>query len=152
MRRAHAAALAAARFLESRQHAEDYWCGGLTGDSTLECDYILLQMWLYPAAPDGAWSPPTMPRIRKAARAVLDAQRPDGGWSICEPGTSEINATARSYTMLKMTGMDTDDERMKKARALILKLGGLQACNSYTKINLSFFGLYPRRFCPAIPI
>ncbi len=93
-----------------------------------------------------------MPRIRKAARAVLDAQRPDGGWSICEPGTSEINATARSYTMLKMTGMDTDDERMKKARALILKLGGLQACNSYTKINLSFFGLYPRRFCPAIPI
>ena len=67
------------------------------------------------------------------------------------PGPSEINATVRAYAMLKMTGMDIEDPRMKKARELILKLGGIQACNSYTKINYSFFNLFPRKYCPTIP-
>jgi squalene-hopene/tetraprenyl-beta-curcumene cyclase len=146
-----AAALQAAAALQSKQYADGYWCGDLTADSTLQSDYILFQMWLHPAAPDGTWNPPTMPRIRKAARAILDAQRPDGGWNIYEPGPSEVNATVRAYTMLKMTGMDTGDPRMQAARALILRLGGLQACNSYTKINFSLFGLYPRKYCPTIP-
>ena len=137
--------------LASRQRAEGYWCGDLIGDSTLESDYILLQMWLHPPAPDGSWDPPTMPKIRKAVRAILDAQRDDGGWNNYEPGESEINATVRAYTMLKLTGMDVDDPRMKQARALILKLGGIQSCNSYTKINLSFFDLFPRKYCPTIP-
>ncbi len=148
---ASGSALLAAAHLESLQHADGYWVGDLTADSTLQSDYILLQMWLYPAAPDGSWNPPTMPRIRKAARAILDAQLPDGGWNIYEPGRSEINATVRAYTMLKMTGMGPDEPRMKKARALILRLGGLQACNSYTRINLSFFDLFPGKYSPTIP-
>ena len=148
---ARAAAVRAERALASRQHFDGYWCGDLTGDSTLQSDYILLQMWLYPASPDGIWNPPTMPKIRKVVRAILDAQRDDGGWNTYEPGQSEINATVRAYAMLKMTGMDVDDPCMKKARTLVLKLGGIQACNSYTKINYSFFDLFPRKYCPTIP-
>jgi squalene-hopene/tetraprenyl-beta-curcumene cyclase len=148
---ARGAAVRAERALASRQHSDGYWCGDLTGDSTLQSDYILLQMWLYPASPDGTWNPPTMPKIRKVVRAILDAQRDDGGWNTYEPGQSEINATVRAYAMLKMTGMDVDDPCMKKARALVLKLGGIQASNSYTKINYSFFDLFPRKYCPTIP-
>jgi squalene-hopene/tetraprenyl-beta-curcumene cyclase len=37
------------------------------------------------------------------------------------------------------------------ARDCILERGGLQAANSYVKINLSLFDLYPREHCPAIP-
>ena len=148
---ARAVAVLAADTLLSRQKAEGYWCGDLTADSTLQSDYILLQMWLYPAEQDGRWDPPTMPKIRKAARAIVDDQRPDGGWSIYQPGPSEINASVRAYAMLKMTGMDVEDPRMKKARSLILKLGGMQACNSYTKINYSFFDLFPHKYCPTIP-
>lgn len=144
-------ALRAALTLASKQYADGYWVGDLTADSTLQSDYILLQMWLYPPGKDGSWTPPTMPRVQKAARAILDAQRPDGGWSIYEPGPSEINATVRAYTMLKMTGMPVDDPRMRRARDLVLKLGGIQACNSYTKINYSFFDLFPRKYCPTIP-
>jgi squalene-hopene/tetraprenyl-beta-curcumene cyclase len=150
-RETEAAAFLAAQTLQSKQYAEGYWVGDLTADSTLQSDYILLQMWLYPAAPDGTWDPPTMPKIRKAARAIIDAQREDGGWNIYQPGPSEINATVRAYTMLKMTGMDIEGPRMKKARDIILKLGGIQACNSYTKINYSFFDLFPRKYCPTIP-
>ncbi len=148
---ARAAAHRTASTLFSQQHGDGYWVGNLTADSTLQSDYILLQMWLYPAAADGNWNPPTMPRIRKAVRAILDAQGPDGGWNIYEPGPSEINATVRAYAMLKMTGMSPDDPRMAKARALILKLGGIQECNSYTRINLGFFDLFPRKYCPTIP-
>lgn len=148
---AKAAAAQAARALIAKQLADGYWYGDLTADSTLQADYILLQMWLYPAEPDGSWNPPTMAKIRKAAHAILDAQKADGGWSIYEPGTAEINATVRSYTALKMVGMDTENSRMRKALAVVHKLGGIQACNSYTKINLSFFDLFPRKFCPTIP-
>jgi len=146
-----AAAAAVADALQSNQNPKGYWCGDLTADSTLQSDYILLQMWLYPPAQDGSWNPPTLPMIRKAARAILDAQLEDGGWNIYHPGPAEINATVRAYAMLKMTGMDPADARMRKARDLILKLGGLQACNSYTKINYSFFNLFPRKYCPTIP-
>jgi squalene-hopene/tetraprenyl-beta-curcumene cyclase len=148
---AETAALLAAHSLQSRQYPQGYWCGDLTADSTLQSDYILLQMWLYPAAQDGTWNPPTMPKIRKAVRAILDTQLPDGGWSIYRPGPSEINATVRAYAMLKMTGMNPADPRMQKAREVILKLGGMQECNSYTKINYSLFNLFPRKYCPTIP-
>ncbi|MDR1728987.1 MAG: squalene--hopene cyclase [Acidobacteriota bacterium] len=144
------AALAAAT-LQTKQREEGYWVADLTADSTLLSDYILLQIWLHPPDENGEWNPPTMPRIRKAVRSILDSQRPDGGWNTYEPGSSEINATVRAYAMLKMTGMDTDDPRMRAARNLILKMGGIQECNSYTKLNYSLFDLFPRRYCPTIP-
>jgi len=43
-------------------------------------------------------------------------------------------------------------EPLRKARERILALGGLQATNSYVKINLSLFGLYPRQFAPTVPV
>ncbi len=135
----------------TKQYADGYWYGDLTADSTLQSDYILLQMWLYPADAEGRWDPPTMPKIRKAARAILDAQRPDGGWGIYEPGPADINASVRAYTALKMVGMDMANPRMRQALAVVQKLGGIQACNSYTKINFSFFDLFPRKFSPTIP-
>ena len=148
---ARAVASRAARALVAKQYPDGYWNGDLTADATLQADYILLQMWLYPADAQGRWDPPTMPKIRKAARAILDAQKADGGWSIYEPGPSEINITVRAYTALKMVGMDMSNPRMRQALAVVQKLGGLQACNTYTKINLSLFDLFPRKFCPTIP-
>ena len=150
-REVQAVADLAAESLQSKQYGEGYWVADLTADSTLIADYILLQIWLYPPDENGEWNPPTMPRIRKAVRAILDSQRPDGGWNTYEPGPSEINATVRAYSMLKMAGVDIEDPRMSKARALILKMGGIQACNSYTKLNYSLFDLFPRRYCPTIP-
>src|SRR5579862_4356011 len=39
------------------QHKPGYWMGELTADTTLESDYILLQLWLHPPV-DGDWNPP----------------------------------------------------------------------------------------------
>jgi squalene-hopene/tetraprenyl-beta-curcumene cyclase len=141
----------AAQALLGLQAEPGFWCGELTADSTLESDYILLQMWLHPPESGQAWNPPSRRRIDKAAKAILDRQQPDGGWWIYPGGGADINATARAYTMLKMCGMDTDSEPMRKAREKVLELGGLQSCNSYTKINFSLFDLYPRKYVPSVP-
>jgi squalene-hopene/tetraprenyl-beta-curcumene cyclase len=40
---------------------------------------------------------------------------------------------------------------MTRLRDRILAMGGIQAANSYVKVNLSLFDLYPRQYCPSIP-
>lgn len=139
-----------AQALTSLQTDAGYWCAELTADSTLESDYVLLQLWLYPPE-DGVWNPPTKGRIEKACKSILERQLPDGGWWIYPQGPSEVNATVRAYTALKLGGHDPDSIPMRKALERALALGGLQACNSYTKINLSLFDLFPRKFAPSVP-
>lgn len=133
------------------QSDEGFWCGELTADSTLESDYILLQLWMHPPEENGTWNPPSRGRIDKAVKFILERQQPDGGWWIFPGGGSEVNATARAYTVLKIAGVDPSSEPMRKARERVLALGGLQACNSYTKLNFSLFGLYPRKYVPSVP-
>src|SRR5271157_4717883 len=138
--------------LARQQHPDGYWCGELTADSTLESDYILLQLWLHPASPDTpVWQPPSRERIDRACRFIMARQLADGGWNIFPGGAAEVNATVRAYTVLKIAGHDLESAPMARARQRILALGGLQACNSYTKINFSLFGLYPRKYVPSVP-
>jgi squalene-hopene/tetraprenyl-beta-curcumene cyclase len=132
------------------QHSDGYWWAFLTADSTLESDYILLQLWLHPPE-NGVWRPKTRPLIDKAVRAILRRQLPDGGFNIYAKGPADVSATVKAYFALKLAGVSVDDPRMVKARERILSLGGIEAANSYVKVNLSFFDLYPRELCPSIP-
>jgi squalene-hopene/tetraprenyl-beta-curcumene cyclase len=133
-----------------QQSPEGFWCGELTADTTLESDYILLQLWLH--QPQSAnWDPPSRQQIAKAARSILDRQLPDGGFNIYNGGPSDISATVKAYTALKLAGISPDSDPLRRARERILALGGLQAANSYVKINLSLFGLYPRKYVPSVP-
>jgi len=148
--RAQVALARSSQLLLSLQKPEGYWSGELTADSTLESDYVLLQLWLH--QPDSrGWNPTTRLRIDKACRAVLDRQLPDGGWNIYAGGPSEISASVKAYSALKIAGYQASHPAMQRACHTILKLGGVQAANSYTKINLSLFGLYPRRYVPSVP-
>ena len=140
----------AARALLDRQHPDGYWWADLTADSTLESDYILLQLWLYPPL-DGEWRPPTWTLVEKAAQAVLRRQLPDGGFSIYPHGPADVSASVKAYFALKLAGIAPEDSRMALLRERILDLGGVQAANSYVKINLSLFNLYPREYVPAVP-
>ncbi len=140
----------AAEHLFSLQAPDGYWCCELTADTTLESDYILLQLWLH--QPQGQeWNPPSQGRIERAARSILDRQLPDGGFNIYSGGPAEVSATVKAYCALKLAGYQADSEPLRRARERILALGGLQAANSYVKINLSLFGLYPRKHVPSVP-
>jgi squalene-hopene/tetraprenyl-beta-curcumene cyclase len=140
----------AAEHLLSLQHDDGYWCALLTADTTLESDYILLQLWMC-APVDGVWNPPNRAQINRAAERILSKQLPDGGFNIYVKGPSEISASVKAYFALKVAGIPVEDDRMTRLRDRIVALGGIQAANSYTKVNLSLFDLYPRDGTPSIP-
>ena len=140
----------AARYLAGLQARDGHWCAELTADTTLESDYILFQLWLYPPIA-GRWKPETRALVDKAVASILDRQLPDGGFNIYVQGPSEVSASVKAYFALKLAGVSVDDPRMSRLRDRILILGGIQAANSYVKVNLSLFDLYPRQYCPSIP-
>ena len=73
--------------------------------------------------------------------------------SISTPqGPSEISATVKAYTRAEAGRPRASTIRICSRRAnAFWRCGGLQAANSYVKINLSLFGLYPREHVPSIP-
>jgi squalene-hopene/tetraprenyl-beta-curcumene cyclase len=141
---------AATEYLLSKQSPEGYWIGELEADTSLESDYILLQLWLYPPKND-AWNPPTARLIKRAARYILSRQLPDGGWNIYQGGPANVSVSVKAYLALRLAGLDNNTPQLAQAKELILRLGGVGAANSYTKIYLSFFGLYDRAKTPSIP-
>src|SRR5215470_3414850 len=141
----------AAPALLAMQKPDGYWVGDLLADTTLESDYVLLQLWLHPPH-DGHWRPPSWHRIQRAQRAIRDRQLADGGFYIYPDGPADVNATIKAYLALRLAGLDPESEPLRRARECILGLGGIQEANSYVRINLSLFGLYPRRHVPTIPV
>jgi squalene-hopene/tetraprenyl-beta-curcumene cyclase len=140
----------AAEFMLRRQHQAGYWWEDLTADTTLESDYILFQLWLH-RVENGKWNPPNRDVIDRAVASILSRQLEDGGFNIYPGGPSEISACVKAYFSLKVAGLPADDSVLRRLRERILALGGIQAANSYTKLNLSFFGLYQREYVPTVP-
>ena len=116
----------------------------------MESDYILLQLWLHPPVA-GVWNPPTRHLIDRAVQSILARQLPGGGFNIYPQGPAEVSASVKAYFALKLSGLSEDDERLRRTRDCILSLGGIQAANSYVRLNLSFFNLFPREFAPSVP-
>jgi squalene-hopene/tetraprenyl-beta-curcumene cyclase len=143
----HAVSRAAAG-LAAKQHPDGFWCGELLADVSLEADFIVLETWLSHGTLEHYNRPD---RIRKAAHRILSQQGADGGWPIFPGGEAEVNTSVKAYAALKLAGMSPDLPALRKGREKILELGGIQACNSYTRINLSFLDLFPARFTPTIP-
>jgi squalene-hopene/tetraprenyl-beta-curcumene cyclase len=137
--------------LLSLRSEEGFWWGDLTADTTLESDYILLELWRHEPPKIGPWEPPSRTVIQRAAQSILARQLEDGGFSIYDKGPSEISASVKAYVALKLSGLGENDPNLARLRKRILELGGIQASNSYVKINLSLFGLYPREHTPTVP-
>ncbi|MEP7352171.1 MAG: squalene--hopene cyclase [Acidobacteriota bacterium] len=141
----------ASDYLLKQRTEQGFWWGDLTADTTLEADFILVELWRHAPSAAGEWNPPTRDLIDKAARSMLARQLSDGGFSIYEQGPPEISASIKAYVALKLAGIDPNDDHMTRLRERILAMGGLRSANSYVKINLSLFGLYPREHTPSVP-
>ncbi|MBI4605711.1 MAG: squalene--hopene cyclase, partial [Planctomycetes bacterium] len=126
-----------------REGAGNYWCGELEADTSLESDYILFLHLLDPAA--------HRVKIQKLARYVLQRQLPDGSWNLHPSGPGEISASVKAYFALKLAGHSASEPFMVRARSAILRMGGIEAVNSFTKIYLSFLNQYDFEKIPAIP-
>jgi squalene-hopene/tetraprenyl-beta-curcumene cyclase len=132
----------ALRCLLARQGADGHWIGELQGDTILESEYILLLAFLGREQDE---------RVTKAARYLLRQQTPDGGWNNYPDGPVELSVSVKAYFALKLAGHDPEAPYMRRARDLILSLGGAARCNSFTKFYLALLGQLPYANCPAVP-
>ena len=137
-------ALAATReHLVSSQDPDGFWVGELEGDSILESEYILLMAYL------GRVRDPV---CLKMVRVLLAEQNDEGGWSTYLGGPSQVSATVKSYFVLKLLGRPVDDPVMVRARNVVHRLGGAQACNSFTRFYLALLGQIPYDAVPYVPL
>ncbi len=132
----------AAAHLRSLQAEDGHWCGELEGNSILESEYLLMLRFL------GRWDDA---RVAKACALIRRLQNDDGGWSIHPGGPADVSTSVKAYFVLKLAGDRADAPHLERARARILALGGIDAANSFTKIELAIFGQFPWERCPAIP-
>jgi squalene-hopene/tetraprenyl-beta-curcumene cyclase len=129
-------------YLLNLQHPEGYWVAELKADATLPADYILMMHFLGIEDPD---------KVRKLANFIQSRQLEDGSWNIYPGGPGEISATVKAYTAFKLAGFSNDELFMKKTREAVLRLGGVEKCNSFTKIYLALIGQYEWSATPSIP-
>ncbi len=138
-----AGAVAAAQgWLLDAQAPDGHWCGELEGDTILESEYVLVFHFLGRLAD---------PRVARLAAYLRRKQLPQGGWAIYPGGPPEVSASVKAYLALKLAGDDPAAAHMARARARIVELGGIEACNSFTKLYLAICGEYDWRRCPAVP-
>ncbi|MFI5181787.1 MAG: squalene--hopene cyclase [Thermoanaerobaculia bacterium] len=133
---------AARRYLLSIQQEDGHWCAELEGETILESEYVLTMHFLGRTAE---------PRVRKAAEYLRRQQLAEGGWSNHPGGPAEVSTSVKAYFVLKLVGDDPDSPHMVRARTVIQRLGGVEACNSFTKIYLAIFGQCSWSRCPAVP-
>ncbi len=132
----------ARRYLLSEQHDDGHWCAELEGDTILESEYVLCLYFFGRSGEE---------RIEKATGYLRRQQGEDGGWANYPGGPADVSASVKAYVVLKLAGDDPESPHMTRARDRILALGGVDACNSFTKIYLAIFGLYEWSRCPAVP-
>jgi len=129
--------------LFDQQHPDGYWCGELEGDSILQSEYILLK-WIVEQEDD--------PRLPKIANYLRRQQRQsDGAWVQYPGAKPDLSATVKAYFALKLMGDDLDAPHMKKARDLVLSLGGAERVNTYSKFYLAALGQMHYDSVPAVP-
>ena len=128
--------------LLSLQHPDGHWCAELQGDTILESEYILLLTFLGQGQSD---------RAKECAAYMLDQQCDHGGWAMFPGGPIEISGSVKAYLALKITGHDPQSDYMVRAREAILRAGGMEQVNSFTRYYLAMLGVIPYSLCPAVP-
>ncbi|MFC6644481.1 squalene--hopene cyclase [Granulicella cerasi] len=131
-----------AEWLLGQQHEDGYWCGELEADAMLEADYIFLHA-LFGTGDAG--------KLERVRNEILRHQNDDGGWSLYPGGPSNVNYGVKCYLALKLMGHTAEEPLMQKARESTLALGGVIACNTFTKMYLCALGAYDYDSVPAVP-
>jgi squalene-hopene/tetraprenyl-beta-curcumene cyclase len=133
---------AAQRYLVSIQNPDGHWCAELEGDTILESEYVMTMHFLGRTGEA---------KVGKAAEYLRRQQLPEGGWANYPGGKADVSTSVKAYFVLKLVGDPEDAPHMAKAREVIRRLGGVEACNSFTKIYLAIFGQCAWNRCPAVP-
>ena len=115
----------------------------LEADSTIPSEYILLMHFM------GDINVELEKKIRSY---LLNRQNQDGGWPLFFDGESDISASVKAYYALRLSGLKKNNPSLVKAKNFILKNGGAENVNVFTKISLALFGQISWASIPYMPI
>jgi len=130
-------------FFYREQLPQGYWWAELESNCTITAEYIMLFHFMGIVNKD---------RERKMANYLLSKQTSEGFWTIYHGGPGDISTSVEAYFALKLAGYSADHPAMAKARAFILKKGGIIKCRVFTKIFLALFGEFAWFGIPSMPI
>lgn len=148
--RIRAAVQAAQRALGSLQKKDGHWCAELEGDSILQSEYLLMK-WILRQEREPLVDGRPGTTLRKIVEQLRSQQRPDGGWGQFPGSGIDISASVKGYFCLKLAGDSPDAPHMKRAREVILRMGGAECCNSFTNFYLACLGQISWNAVPSIP-
>jgi squalene-hopene/tetraprenyl-beta-curcumene cyclase len=129
--------------LLATQRPDGHWIFELEADVTIPAEYILLQHFLDEIDPE---------EERALASYIRATQADHGGWPLFEGGDANVSATVKAYYALKLAGDDPDAPHMRRAREVVLGLGGAARANVFTRFALALFGQMPWRAVPVMPV
>lgn len=115
----------------------------LEADVTIPSEYILMMHFL------GKIDLDIQSKIKKY---ILRTQNKEGGWPLYYDGKSNISASVKAYYALKLAGENINSVSMKKAKKNILRIGGAEKSNVFTKIMLALFEQISWESVPVMPI
>ena len=115
----------------------------LEADVTIPSEYILMMHFIGKI---------DLEIQKKIVNYIIRTQNKEGGWPLFFGGKSDISASVKAYFALKVSGINQNSNSMIKAKALILKLGGAENSNVFTKITLALFGQISWKAIPVMPI
>lgn len=129
--------------LLSDQKPDGHWVYELEADATIPAEYILLDHFLDTI---------NQPVHEKMAVYLRRIQEEHGGWPLFHRGKIDISASVKAYFALKCVGDSIDAPHMVKAREAILKAGGAEKANVFTRIQMALFGAVPWCAVPVMPV
>jgi squalene-hopene/tetraprenyl-beta-curcumene cyclase len=135
----------AADALRRLQQDDGHWVFELEADATIPSEYILLRRWLGEAR-DPALESAIGRYLRRIQSPAHD------GWPLYHDGAFDVSATVKAYYALKLIGDDLDAPHMARARAAVLRAGGAQSANVFTRIQLALMGAGPWHTIPEMPV
>jgi squalene-hopene/tetraprenyl-beta-curcumene cyclase len=136
-------ASATSALLEERRD-EAHWCFELEADATIPAEYVLFRHFRGEAE--------NLELERKIAVYLRRIQGAHGGWPLFHEGEFNMSASVKAYFALKMIGDPIEAPHMARAREAILRNGGAEQSNVFTRALLALYGEAPWRAVPTMPV
>lgn len=130
--------------LMALQNADGHWVFELEADATIPAEYVLMRHYLA--------EPVDAELEAKIAAYLRRTQSADGGWPLVHGGIADISATVKAYFALKLIGDAPSALHMVRARQAVMKQGGAENVNVFTRFTLALFGILPWRAVPVMPV
>ncbi len=125
------------------KHKQGCYVYELEADSTISSEYILLMHFLGEIK---------IELQEKIVTYILSKQNSEGGWPLFFNGETDLSASVKAYYALKLSGLDENSNQMVLAKKCILRMGGIEKVNVFTRITLALFGQITWESLPFMPI